>query len=90
MSIAHTLSTALCQVFKAELDKVKTVAVKFLAGQDLPTIRQFAAEVDMMRACRDNNIVSFCGAWLQQVSFPPIISGRPNCAVCLTVICTAY
>ena len=53
------------QVFKAELDNVKTVAVKFLSGRDLPTMKQFAEEVDIMRACRDDNVVSFLGAWLQ-------------------------
>ena len=43
-------ATVLVQVFKAELDQVKMVAVKFMSGQDLPTMKQFAAEVDMMRA----------------------------------------
>ena len=51
----------------AELDNDKTVAVKFLFGTDLPTMKQFAAEVDIMRACRDDNIVGFLGAWMQQV-----------------------
>lgn len=54
------------QVFKAKLDACKEVAVKFLAGRDLPTMKQFATEVDMMRACRNENITSFLGAWLMQ------------------------
>ena len=72
------------QVFKAELDKVKTVAVKFHSGQDLPTMKQFAVEVDIMRACRDDNIVTFLGAWLQQVSALLIIRTALSASIALS------
>lgn len=29
-------------------------------------LRQFASEVDIMRACRDPHIVNFLGAWIDQ------------------------
>ena len=62
---------ACVQVYKALMDDVKEVATKFLnpvsdaAGL---SIKKFAAEVDFLRACRDENIVGFVGAWLQPVS----------------------
>lgn len=58
------------QVYKAELDNMQTVAVKFLAGRDLPTMKNFAAEVEMMRACRCEQVCSFYGAWLAHVCPP--------------------
>ena len=46
------------------------VAVKFLnteAGSGVAAnMRQFASEVDIMRACRANNIVNFLGAFFDQ------------------------
>ena len=59
------------QVYKAELDGYKEVAVKFLipsshAG-DARSMKKFADEIGIMRACRDGNVVGFIGAWLQTV-----------------------
>ena len=52
------------QVYKAVLDDVMEVAVKFLnsGGTVRANMRQFASEVDIMRACRATNIVTFIGA----------------------------
>lgn len=61
------------QVYKANLDgNVREVAVKFLApprdDEDaIHHMRKFAKEVSVLHACRDASIVSFLGAWLQQV-----------------------
>ena len=64
------ISESLAQVYKANLDEVKEVAVKFLnpgVDNDMLSMRTFAAEVDIMRQSRDSNIVGFLGAWLQRV-----------------------
>ena len=57
-------------VYKAVLDDVMEVAVKFLNSDGVDGVatnmRQFASEVDIMRACRNNNVVNFLGAWLDQ------------------------
>ena len=59
------------QVYKGELDG-KPVAIKFLHPATCPidprNTARFMAEVDLMRACRDRNVVDFIGAWVQQVS----------------------
>ena len=67
------------QVYKAVLDDVREVAVKYLNLDDCGSQaskqqrqqqyrQQFAAEVDIMNACRGHrNICSFIGAWLGEV-----------------------
>lgn len=59
------------QVYKGLLDGFKPVAVKFLHPAAclaaVSDTKRFMAEVDLLRACRDNNIVDFKGAWAQQV-----------------------
>lgn len=56
------------QVYKAQLDDgIKDVAVKFIRPGDCRSIKNFAAEVDICRACRDDYITGFIGAWFQDV-----------------------
>ena len=57
----------LMQVYKGRLDEVKDVAVKFFdrAQIDEHAQQRFTAEVSLLRAMRDANIVSCMGAWLQ-------------------------
>lgn len=57
-------------MFKGKLDEVNDVAIKFLnpdIADKTSSIYQFSREIDIMRACRAVNIVSFMGAWVQQV-----------------------
>ncbi|KAK9792052.1 hypothetical protein WJX73_007208 [Symbiochloris irregularis] len=61
-------------VYKGQLDGYKPVAIKFLhtAAFDIDPSKlesnagRFLQEVDLLRACRDNNVVEFLGAWVQQ------------------------
>lgn len=67
----HKLGAGGCgTVYKALLDDVMEVAVKFLKNEGAEgvatNLRQFASEVDIMRACRDPHIVNFLGAWIDQ------------------------
>lgn len=62
------------QVYKCLLDDAKIVAIKVLqADGDLPTgiseaqLAQFECEINIMRACRFDNIVDFLGACVQPV-----------------------
>lgn len=84
LSRAHSTKGRLTyQVYKARLDEVKDVAVKFLLPCDLHLIQQFAAEVDLCRACRDENLVTFTGAWFQQVG----CTGLGNLLHELLIVC---
>lgn len=52
------------------LDGIDEVAVKFLkpeASQQEGSIKKFIAEIDILQACRDTRIVSFLGAYTQNV-----------------------
>lgn len=63
------------QVYKGVLDDVREVAIKFLcdaAYTDELTVSRFAAEVQVLKACRDPNVVNCLGAWLQKVPAPLI------------------
>ncbi|KAK9792469.1 hypothetical protein WJX73_010351 [Symbiochloris irregularis] len=57
-------------VYKGIIDGFKPVAIKFLHPATCPidaaNTARFMAEVNLMRACRDRNIVNFIGAWVQQ------------------------
>ncbi|KAK9792045.1 hypothetical protein WJX73_002538 [Symbiochloris irregularis] len=57
-------------VYKGQLDGFKPVAIKFLhpvtCAVDLKTTDAFMAEVDVLRACRNKNVVDFRGAWIQE------------------------
>ncbi|KAK9810869.1 hypothetical protein WJX73_003641 [Symbiochloris irregularis] len=50
-------------VYKGQLDGYKPVAIKFT---DPSQTDRFIKEVDLLRACRDKNIVECKGAWVQQ------------------------
>lgn len=50
------------QVYKGLLDGVQTVAVKRLTDQSPRQQQRFAQEVNVLRSCRAENIVSFLGA----------------------------
>ena len=60
------------QVYKARLDGVHNVAVKFLHSNTTEhkqeSLQRFADEVSIIRESRDANVVSFRGAWLSSVS----------------------
>ena len=60
------------QVYRAVLDGVQEVAVKFLNRDDVSNIasnrKKFKTEIDIMLAARDPNIVSCKGAFLSKVS----------------------
>ena len=69
----HCQSSSACciQVYKATLDGVSDVAVKFLkpeAADQASSIEKFVAEIDVLRACRDTHVVGFLGAWAHNVS----------------------
>ncbi|KAK9791186.1 hypothetical protein WJX73_002593 [Symbiochloris irregularis] len=57
-------------VYEGMLDGFKPVAIKFLHPATRPidthTTLRFMQEVDLLRACRDRNVVDFKGAWVQQ------------------------
>ncbi|KAK9812013.1 hypothetical protein WJX73_008959 [Symbiochloris irregularis] len=57
-------------VYEGILDGFKPVAIKFLHPGNRPihlsTRARFMGEVDLLRACRDKNVVDFKGAWVQQ------------------------
>ena len=59
------------QVYAGVLDGFKPVACKFLHPATRPidfhATVMFMGEVDLLRACRDRNVVEFKGAWVQQV-----------------------
>ncbi len=50
------------QVYKGLLDGVQTVAVKRLTDQSPRQQERFAQEIQLLRSCRAENIVSFLGA----------------------------
>ena len=61
------------QVFKAILDVDEVVALKVLSleANTSPTkaqLRTFQSEVRVMRACRHQNVVSFLGSYISDVS----------------------
>ena len=61
------------QVYKAQLDGVDEVAIKLLKPEtaaDDSSARQFLAEIDVLRACRNQHVVTFLGAWAQKVCVP--------------------
>ncbi|KAK9790571.1 hypothetical protein WJX73_000459 [Symbiochloris irregularis] len=57
-------------VYEGVLDGFKPVAVKLLHPASRPinhhTTARFMGEVDLLRACRDRNVVDFKGAWVQR------------------------
>lgn len=55
-------------MYKAILDEVDEVAVKFLEHRDVSSIQKFAAEVQICRACHYEYVVAFMGAYLQKVA----------------------
>lgn len=58
------------QVYKAVLDTVNHVAVKFLnpeRANSTSAMKAFGVEIDILRACRNVHVVSFVGAWACQV-----------------------
>ena len=58
-------------MYKAELDGVSEVAVKLLKPETMASessSRKFLAEIDVLRACRDQHIVAFLGAWAHKAS----------------------
>ena len=58
------------QVYKARLDGVSDVAVKFINHSEDPNkdpTEKFHAEVAILRACRNQAIVNFLGAWSHEV-----------------------
>ena len=55
------------QVFKGLLDGVQTVAVKRLTDQSPRQQERFAQEIQLLRSCRAENIVSFLGAHQQLI-----------------------
>lgn len=66
----------LIQVYKALLDGFKPVAVKFLhpasCAIDESNTAKFTKEIELLRACRDKNVVDFHGAWIQKVQRPAL------------------
>ena len=62
-------------MYKCLLDEVKVVAMKVLtaangrslAGIPEAQLAQFQSEINIMRACRFENVVAFLGANLEQV-----------------------
>ena len=61
------LIAEIMQVYKATLDGIKCVAVKYFHMDQLDEAGhgRFAAEASLLSAMRDQNIVSCVGAWLQ-------------------------
>ena len=57
-------------MYKAELDGVTEVAIKLLKPETATSdssARKFLAEIDVLRACRNQHVVAFLGAWAQKV-----------------------
>ena len=78
-----------CQVYKAELDGVSEVALKLLKPETVASdssSRKFLAEIDVLRACRDQHIVAFLGAWAHKASNS--LHERPQWArgICLEIL----
>ena len=62
------------------------MAVKILkaeAASHANALQNFVAEIDIMRACRDNNIVGFVGAWNNEV-------GALSLRVCPESVCSIF
>ena len=60
------------QVYKAWLDDAFLVAVKYMIKHDASRLhsseadlQSFASEINVLRACRHTNIVTFFGAWVE-------------------------
>ncbi len=73
------------QVYKGLLDGVQTVAVKCLTDQSPRQQERFAQEIQLLRSCRAENIVSFLGApraWRGCAPCPPSRKLRA-CGPCL-------
>lgn len=66
------------QVYKGLMDGVNDVAIKLLKPEtkdSAASIEKFIAEIDVLRACRDQHIVGFMGAWANQVRYSTLYSG---------------
>lgn len=58
------------QVYKGVMDGVYDVAIKLLKPEAVGAtdgIHNFLAEIDVLRACRDEHVVAFRGAWANEV-----------------------
>lgn len=55
------------QVYKAELDGVEEVAIKFIVPSEAFSMQNLPAELAISCACRHENVCRFIGAWLQKV-----------------------
>ncbi|KAK9808198.1 hypothetical protein WJX73_008032 [Symbiochloris irregularis] len=57
------------EVYKGVMDGVYDVAIKLLKPEAISAtdgIQDFLAEIDVLRACRDEHVVAFRGAWANQ------------------------
>ena len=60
------------QVYKGILDNVYDVAIKFMNPHDIDkmaeSLKRFEEEIKISLACKDDNIVTCRGAWIDTVS----------------------
>lgn len=78
-SSCHSTSMVL-QVYKARLDGISDVAVKFLnsQAQNAKARDAFEKEVAILGACRNQNVVMFLGAFQHQVCNLRSCKPRPS------------
>lgn len=76
-------------VYKAVLDNVHVVAVKFLEGLGLESSgsakERFAFEIEVLKACRHPNVISFLGGWIAPV--PPLFTSLVSSLVLTSEAC---
>ena len=64
-------------MYKATLDGLEEVAIKLMkpeAANSESSIEKFVDEIDILRACRNAHIVTFIGAWANEVQACLLIS----------------
>lgn len=70
------------QVYKARLDGVDDVAVRFIDSQPhtRDSVRaEFMTEINLLNACRHAGLVSFIGFWEQDVRYTPHFLQLKHC-----------
>lgn len=78
------------QVYKARLDGLVDVAVKFIKPTPRRSGREqaerFNTEISILRACRDRNIVNFVGAFIYEVSLLTVSFQERLCRSCCVLM----
>ena len=60
-------NAVLAQVYKALLDGLTEVAIKFVRAErssSTSALQKFEMEINIMRACKSEKVVRFLGAWV--------------------------